>query len=156
MELILAQDLAKLRTDKPQSFYTNDELDLLHQLENGLIETKSHAQVMEDLRKKLGITEKMMKFDYNIVWPQKAEIKLFYQADYILQQSQNPIIAEQFYDAIKSEVDKLSFTADVYRLRKKKEIPILNGKYQVKFLIGQENVYIVDFKSARQNSYSFL
>lgn len=53
MELILAQDLAKLRTDKPQSFYTNDELDLLHQLENGLIETKSHAQVMEDLRKKL-------------------------------------------------------------------------------------------------------
>lgn len=156
MELILAQDLAKLRTDKPQSFYTNDELDLLHQLENGLIETKSHAQVMEDLRKKLGITEKMMKFDYNIVWLQKAEIKLFYQADYILQQSQNPIIAEQFYDAIKSEVDKLSFTADVYRLRKKKEIPILNGKYQVKFLIGQENVYIVDFKSARQNSYSFL
>ncbi|AGQ25856.1 hypothetical protein DNAOFDDG_00670 [Mannheimia haemolytica] len=97
-----------------------------------------------------------MKFDYNIVWLQKAEIKLFYQADYILQQSQNPIIAEQFYDAIKSEVDKLSFTADVYRLRKKKEIPILNGKYQVKFLIGQENVYIVDFKSARQNSYSFL
>lgn len=43
----------------------------------------------------------MMKFDYNIVWLQEAEIKLFYQADYILQQSQNPIIAEQFYDAIK-------------------------------------------------------
>lgn len=95
----------------------------------------------------------MMKFDYDIVWLKKAEIKLFHQTDYILQQSQNPIIAEQFYDAIKSEVDKLSYTAEVYRLRKKKEIPILNGKYQVKFLIGQENVYIVDFKSSRQNSY---
>ncbi len=97
----------------------------------------------------------MMKFDYNIVWLQKAEIKLFYQADYILQQSQNPIIAEQFYDAIKSEVINfplLPMFIDFAR----KEIPILNGKYQVKFLIGQENVYIVDFKSARQNSYSFL
>lgn len=95
----------------------------------------------------------MMKLDYGIIWLKQAETKLFHQADYILQQSKNPIIAEQFYDAIKSEVDKLSYTADVYRLRKKKEIPILNGKYQVKFLIGQENVYIVDFKSARQNSY---
>lgn len=66
----------------------------------------------------------MMKFDYNIVWLIQAERKLFNQADYILQQSHNPIIAEQFYDAIKSEVDKLSYTADVYRLRKKKEIPI--------------------------------
>lgn len=36
---------------------------------------------------------------------------------------------------------------------RKKEIAILNGKYQVKFLIGREAVYIVDFKSARQNSY---
>lgn len=95
----------------------------------------------------------MMKLDYGIVWYERAENKLLNQAEYILQQSQNPIIAEQFYDAIKSEVDKLSYTADVYRFRRKKEIPILNGKYQVKFLIGQENVYIVDFKSARQNSY---
>lgn len=95
----------------------------------------------------------MMKFDYGIVWYVKAEQKLLLQADYILQRSQNPIIAEQFYDAIKSEVDKLAYTADVYRLRKKKEIAVLNGKYQVKFLIGRENVYIVDFKSARQNTY---
>lgn len=95
----------------------------------------------------------MMKFDYEIIWYKKAEQRLLDQAEYILQQSKNPIIAEQFYDAIKSEVDKLSYTADVYRFRKKKEIAILNGKYQVKFLIGRENVYIVDFKSARQNTY---
>lgn len=94
-----------------------------------------------------------MKFDYGIIWYSLAETKLLNQADYILQQSQNPIVAEQFYDAIKSEVDKLSYTADVYRFRQKKEIAILNGKYQVKFLIGRDNVYIVDFKSARQNSY---
>lgn len=95
----------------------------------------------------------MMKLDYHIVWYELAEQKLLRQAEYILQCSQNIIVAEQFYDAIKSEVDKLSFTAEIYRFRRKKEIPILNGKYQVKFLIGKENVYIVDFKSARQNTY---
>ena len=97
-----------------------------------------------------------MKFDYDIIWYSLAEQKLLTQAEWILQQSQNPIVAEQFYDAIKSEVDKLSFTADIYRLRKRKEMPILNGKYQVKFLIGRDKVYIVDFKSARQNAYSNL
>ena len=95
----------------------------------------------------------MIKFDYNIVWYERAEQKLQQQANWILQQSQLPIVAEQFFDAIKSEVDKLSFTADIYRLRSRKEISILNGKYKVKFLIGKNNVYIVDFKSARQNSY---
>ncbi|WGE35810.1 type II toxin-antitoxin system RelE/ParE family toxin [Actinobacillus genomosp. 1] len=94
-----------------------------------------------------------MKFDYNIIWYDIAEKKLLNQVSYILEKSQNLLIAEQFYDAIKSEVDKLSYTADVYTLRKRKEISILNGKYQVKFLIGVENIYIVDFKSARQNTY---
>lgn len=94
-----------------------------------------------------------MKFDYSIKWYYLAEDKLLNQAKYILQQSQNTVIAENFYDAIKSEVDKLSFTADVYRLRKKKEIPILNGKYLVKFLISAHTVYIVDFKSAKQQHY---
>lgn len=94
-----------------------------------------------------------MKFDYSIRWYDLAEEKLLNQAKYILKQSQNAVIAENFYDAIKSEVDKLSFTADVYRLRKKKEIPILNGKYLVKFLISAHTVYIVDFKSAKQQHY---
>lgn len=94
-----------------------------------------------------------MKFDYEIVWYALAEEKLLNQARYVLTQSQNFIIAENFYDSIKGEVEKLSFTADVYRLRNKKEISILNGKYQVKFLIGHKNVYIVDFKSAKQRSY---
>lgn len=94
-----------------------------------------------------------MKFDYNVLWYEVAEEKLPNQARYILKQSQNPLVAEHFYDAIKSEIDKLSFTADVYRLRKKKQISVLNGKYQVKFLIGRENVYIVDFKSSKQNSF---
>lgn len=36
---------------------------------------------------------------------------------------------------------------------KQKEIPILNGKYPVKFVIDCDSVYIADFKSAGQNSY---
>lgn len=95
----------------------------------------------------------MIKFDYDIVWYKLAEEKLINQAKWILGQSKNHIVAEQFYDSIKSEVDKLSFTADIYRIRKKKEISILNGKYYIKFLIGRNIVYIVDFKSSRQNSY---
>ena len=95
-----------------------------------------------------------MKFDYIIQWHSVAEEKLLNQAQYILQQSQNVLIAEHFYDAIKSEIDKLSYTADVYRFRKKKEISILNGKYIVKFLIGAHTVYIIDFKSAKQQHYS--
>lgn len=94
-----------------------------------------------------------MKFDYAIAWYELAEEKLLNQAKYILLQSHNHTIAENFYDSIKSEVDKLAFTADVYRLRKKKEIPILNGKYLVKFLIGSQTVYIIDFKSAKQQHY---
>ena len=58
-----------------------------------------------------------MKFDYEIVWYALAEEKLLNQARYVLTQSQNVIIAENFYDSIKGEVEKLSFTADVYRLR---------------------------------------
>ena len=92
-----------------------------------------------------------MKFDYLIKWHSVAEEKLRNQARYILQQSQNRLIAEHFYDAVKSEIDKLSYTADVYRLRKKKEIPLLNGKYIVKFLVGAHTVYIIDFKSAKQH-----
>lgn len=70
-----------------------------------------------------------MKFDYNIVWYEVTEDKLLNQAKYTLQQSQNRIIAENFYDALKNEVDKLSFTTDVYQFQKKKEISALNGKY---------------------------
>ena len=95
-----------------------------------------------------------MKFDYLIKWHSVAEEKLRNQARYILQQSQNRLIAEHFYDAVKSEIDKLSCTADVYRLRKKKEIPLLNGKYIVKFLVGAHTVYIIDFKSAKQHCSS--
>ena len=95
-----------------------------------------------------------MKFDYLIQWHSVAEEKLRNQARYILQQSQNRLIAEHFYDAVKSEIDKLSYTADVYRLRKKKEIPLLNGKYIVKFLVGAHTVYIIDFKSAKHQHYS--
>ena len=95
-----------------------------------------------------------MKFDYLIKWHSVTEEKLLNQAQYILQQSQNRLIAEHFYDAVKSEIDKLSYTADVYRLRKKKEIPLLNGKYIVKFLVGAHTVYIIDFKSAKPQHYS--
>ena len=66
-----------------------------------------------------------MKFDYSIKWYELAENKLLRQAQYILEQSQNVVIAENFYD----------------------------GKYLVKFLIGRETVYIVDFKSAKQKNY---
>ena len=38
--------------------YTDDELELLHQLENNLVATKTHDQVMENLRKALHLDEK--------------------------------------------------------------------------------------------------
>ncbi|HHW7567812.1 MULTISPECIES: hypothetical protein [Mannheimia] len=56
MELTLSHELSQL--DQKKSFYTDDELELLDKLEKGLVETKSHDQVMENLRKKLGLTEK--------------------------------------------------------------------------------------------------
>lgn len=57
MELTLPNDLSLSREPIPH-FYTNDELALLHGLENGQVETLSHDQVMENLRKKLGLDEK--------------------------------------------------------------------------------------------------
>lgn len=57
MAFSLPQDLAQ-ELPPQAAFYTDDEQHLLHQLENGLVPTKSHDQVMENLRKKLGLTEK--------------------------------------------------------------------------------------------------
>lgn len=56
MDLALLHNLSE--GEKQKNFYTEDELALLYKLEKGLIETKSHDQVMEDLRKKLGLSEK--------------------------------------------------------------------------------------------------
>lgn len=56
MDLTLLHNAAQL--EKQNRFYTDDELELLYKLENDLVETKSHHQVMEDLRKKLGLSEK--------------------------------------------------------------------------------------------------
>ena len=63
------------------------------------------------------------------MWYEVTEDKLLNQAKYTLQQFQNRIIAENFYDALKNEVDKLPFTTNVYQFQKKKEISALNGKY---------------------------
>lgn len=43
--------------EKKESFYTDDELYLLHQLENGLVKTKSHDEVMDNLRRVLKLDE---------------------------------------------------------------------------------------------------
>ena len=43
--------------NKKDGFYTEDELVLLHQLENGLLPTKTHEQVMIDLRRELKLDE---------------------------------------------------------------------------------------------------
>lgn len=40
-----------------ESFYTEDELYLLHQLENDLVKSKSHDDVMENLRQVLKLDE---------------------------------------------------------------------------------------------------
>lgn len=56
MELILSQQLSQ--KTEPTSFYTEEEQALLYKLEHGLLETHSHDQVMENLRKKLGLEEK--------------------------------------------------------------------------------------------------
>ena len=43
--------------EKKESFYTEDELYLLHQLENDLVKSKSHDDVMENLRQVLKLDE---------------------------------------------------------------------------------------------------
>lgn len=48
----------ELSDEKQRHFYTDDELALLEQLENGQVATKSHDQVMENLRHKLNLAEK--------------------------------------------------------------------------------------------------
>ena len=93
-----------------------------------------------------------MKFDYEIVWYALAEEKLLNQARYVLTQSQNVIIAENFYDSIKSEVEKLSFTADVYRLRNKKFI--FNGKNGLNSVVFQF-VFFVYFMLFRVKNRQF-
>ncbi|WGE91152.1 hypothetical protein [Actinobacillus genomosp. 1] len=57
MATTLPQDFF-LEKEQKQRFYTDDELDLLYKLENGLVPTKTHDQVMENLRKALGLEEK--------------------------------------------------------------------------------------------------
>ncbi len=42
---------------KKESSYTDDELYLLHQLENDLVKSKSHDDVMENLRQVLKLDE---------------------------------------------------------------------------------------------------
>lgn len=43
--------------NKKNSFYTEDELSLLYQLENNLVPTKTNEEVMENLRKVLKLDE---------------------------------------------------------------------------------------------------
>lgn len=52
MAFTLTDDL-NLNDEPKHHFYTDDEAILLSQLEQGLVETLSHDQVMENLRKKL-------------------------------------------------------------------------------------------------------
>ena len=54
MSIALPQNLLDKRE---AAFYTDDEQDLLHKLENGLVPTVSHDQAMENLRKTLGLSE---------------------------------------------------------------------------------------------------
>lgn len=56
MELTLTHNET---TFSPQAdFYTDDEQVLLQQLEQGVVKSKSHDQVMENLRKTLGLADK--------------------------------------------------------------------------------------------------
>lgn len=57
MALTLTEDFQLENKPQPH-FYTEDEQTLLAQLEQGLVETLSHDQVMENLRHKLGLNEK--------------------------------------------------------------------------------------------------
>ena len=43
--------------EKKESFYTEDGLYLLHQLESDLVKSKSHDDVMENLRQVLKLDE---------------------------------------------------------------------------------------------------
>lgn len=57
MALSLPETFFQAEKSQP-SFYTEEELALLYQLENGLAATQSHEQVMENLKRRLGLGEK--------------------------------------------------------------------------------------------------
>ncbi|WP_439257498.1 type II toxin-antitoxin system RelE/ParE family toxin [Lonepinella sp. BR2271] len=85
------------------------------------------------------------------MWLELAENKLIQQVSYILQQSKNEVISKRFYSSIKREVEKLSYCADIYKRQPRKQIPVFDGKYLIRFTMDADNVYIFDFKSAKQN-----
>lgn len=54
MELLFSKHDIKNAID--QTFYTEEEQQLLEQLENGLIKTHSHEEVMKSLRQALNLS----------------------------------------------------------------------------------------------------
>lgn len=58
MAMVLSQHSSLEKDEKKYNFYTDDELELLYKLENGLVQTKSHEKVMENLRKLLNLDKK--------------------------------------------------------------------------------------------------
>lgn len=58
MTIAFPQNIQLEDNEKKYSFYTEAEIALLYQLEHNLVQTKSHDQVMEDLRKALNLEDK--------------------------------------------------------------------------------------------------
>ena len=65
-----------------------------------------------------------MRFDYLIKWHSVAEEKLRNQARYILQQSQNRLIAEHFYDAVKRNRQAFLHSRRLPAQKEKRNSPI--------------------------------
>ncbi|TCK70050.1 type II toxin-antitoxin system RelE/ParE family toxin [Lonepinella koalarum] len=68
-----------------------------------------------------------MKTDYKIIWRKVAEEKLEKQAQYLLEQSKNLVVASNFYQTIKDGVNRLSYYADAYKFQEMKKIYLYNG-----------------------------
>lgn len=85
-----------------------------------------------------------MKLDYAVFWSEHAEKKLLDKADYIYNESQNEVIANNFLEIMRSLAEKLSFVATAYADGKFHIYPLKYG-HSVKFIIVGDVVIIADF-----------
>lgn len=82
--------------------------------------------------------------EYVVLWSEIARFQLLEKAEYILEQSNEIVIADRFIDEIEKLAEKLSYVASAYDDGKFHIFPLKNG-HSVKFLVVGSYVMIAAF-----------
>lgn len=82
--------------------------------------------------------------EYVVLWSEIARFQLLEKAEYILEQSNELVIADRFIDEIEKLAEKLSYVASAYDDGKFHIFPLKNG-HSVKFLVVGSYVMIAAF-----------